>query len=440
MRSRNKNKNTGFTLVELLIVIVIIAILSFVIVVAYTGIQHNAFVSVMKTNLQQANTQLNLNRVDNGAFPDTLDELNGGTGLKFNNEDTTFYYTPYNDLDPKDYCLTAVAKDEAFKVTRFVTPTEGYCDDQTPGTPVIIATADSVSQITVSWAAVDNAIDYTLEYSGTSDFSSSTTIADITGTSQVVTGLTDNTTYYFRLYATNEFSNGETSDPVNQSTAAYAPEGAPTIAATTTGTTSINVTWSEITNTESYTLDYSTASNFSGATTVNDITTLSYSVTGLNQGIKYYFRLFAISAGGTSDASNSANATTTISAPDSPSVSASIPGSARAWNSGVWAKDYHGRPTSGTWYYAQASISSSTCPAGTTREWRARVQYNSPTTWGAWSSWSTSTYRYAIGPSSGYGIRYQAQSRCYTSYVTSSGSSSGYGCRWSSGSTSCSGF
>jgi prepilin-type N-terminal cleavage/methylation domain-containing protein len=441
MINRYRHKNNGFTVVELLIVIVIISILSVVVIVAYNGIQHNAFVSVVKTNLKQANTQLGVSLVNNGAYPEALSELNNGSGLKFNNEDATFYYSPYNDLSPKDYCLTAVINGEAFMVTRFTAPDEGHCDDQAPESPTLNANADSTSQISVSWDEIDDAISYTLEYSEDQDFTDSTIIDNITVTTQAITGLSDNTTYYFRVYATNDITDGEVSDTVSQTTLAFAPEGAPSITATTGSSTSISVNWASVDNAASYTLDYSTASNFVAATTITDITGVTYTVNSLAQGMKYYFRLYAVSEGGSSAASNTANATTTISAPDSPSVSVSIPGSARAWNSGVWSKNYHGEPSSGTWYYAQASVSSSTCPSGTTRQWRARVQYNSPTTWGSYSSWSTSTYRYAVQPSSGYGIRFQAQTRCYTSFATSSSSSSGYGCRWkSNNSTSCSGF
>lgn len=439
IKKRN-NASSAFTIIELFVVIVIIGVIATITIVAYRGIQHNAAVAVIKNDLKQANLQLDTARVEEGAFPDTLDELNNGNGLKFATENTTFYYTDHNELDPKDYCLTAVVNGEAFKVTRFTAPTEGYCEEQVPAGPTPTATTDSTTQITVEWDDVADADSYRLEYDTSSGFGSSTSIEDIEGTQQAVSGLNSNTTYYFRVYATNALGEGSASETVSALTDALLPEGTPTITATTNSSTQITVSWSSITNASHYRLEYSTNSGLTGATTIDDITGTSQAVTGLSQGVRYYFGLYAVSEGGDSPRSNIANSITTINAPDSPSVSASIPGSARAWNSGTWARDYLGRPTSGNWYYAQASISSSTCPSGTSREWRARVQYNSPTTWGAWSSWTTGTYIYAIGPSSGYGMRYQAQTRCYTSVADSPGSSYGYGCRWASGSTSCSGF
>lgn len=49
----NLRKNTGFTIVELLIVIVVIAVLASISVVAYNGIQQRARTSQQTTALSQ---------------------------------------------------------------------------------------------------------------------------------------------------------------------------------------------------------------------------------------------------------------------------------------------------------------------------------------------------------------------------------------------------
>ena len=283
---------------------------------------------------------------------------------------------------------------------------------------------------------------YRLEWSLSSSFTGITTVSDLTGPSHSVGGLSPGTTYYFRLYAINQF--GAVSDPsevVSEDTQVAAPDGAPTISATANSPSQITVSWSAVSGATSYTLQRSTSSTFaSNVSSTPDLTGTSLAVTGLNAGTRYYFRAFAVSPGGNGPNSNSVNAITTISAPDSPSVSVSIPGSVRSASSGPWALTPSGSPTSGNWYYASAGVSSSTCASGTTRQQRARIQYNSPTTWGPWTSYTTASTFYAVQPNSGYGIRFQIQTRCYTSVYTSSGSTSGYGCRWRSGSTSCSGF
>ena len=81
----DRKKQTGFTVVELLIVTVIIAILAVVIIVAYNGIQQRAEVATLTADLKQANTQLSTYAVDNGdLYPEdegALSLLNGGTGI-----------------------------------------------------------------------------------------------------------------------------------------------------------------------------------------------------------------------------------------------------------------------------------------------------------------------------------------------------------------------
>jgi general secretion pathway protein G len=59
------------TIVELLIVIVVIAILATITVVAYSGIQASAGAVVLKSDLNQAQTQLELDRIDNSTYPAT---------------------------------------------------------------------------------------------------------------------------------------------------------------------------------------------------------------------------------------------------------------------------------------------------------------------------------------------------------------------------------
>lgn len=444
MRIAKRHFTPGFTIIELLIVIVIIGILSTLVFVGYNGVKRQATVSALVSDLKQANTQLATAQLDNNdVFPESIDDLNGGDGLKFQ-DGATVFYSDRNDQDQPDYCLTAVVDDIVYHVSRYEAPREGYCTEHEPLTiaaaPVLSTTSDSTSEITVSWTAVEDAASYTLEWDSDSGFASPTTIEDIVDTSYALSGLTQNTTYYFRAYSVNDAGTSDASEVVSETTQLEAPSGGATLSCTVNSPSQITVSWTSVSGADTYTTDRSAASTFTSPTTTTDITDTSQVVTGLSAGSRYYFRVFAVNESGTGPSSNVVNCITTISAPDSPSVAASIPGSARAWNSGTWAKTYQGLPTSGTWYYAQASVSSSTCAAGTTREQRARIQYNSPTTWGAWTGYTTSTTFYAIGPSSGYGIRFQIQTRCETSHYTSAGSSYGYGCRWASGSTSCSGF
>ncbi|MFY9228013.1 MAG: fibronectin type III domain-containing protein [Candidatus Microsaccharimonas sp.] len=65
---------------------------------------------------------------------------------------------------------------------------------------------NSSSQVTASWDAPSGVpTSYTLQYSARSDMSSPTTVSNITGTSQTISGLTSAKVYFFRVSATNSF-------------------------------------------------------------------------------------------------------------------------------------------------------------------------------------------------------------------------------------------
>lgn len=315
---------------------------------------------------------------------------------------------------------------------------------ESPSAPEgLTASSDSTSQITVSWPEVGLAESYTLEYATNSSFSGKQVISGITDTSREVTGLAAETTYYFRLIAVNDGGPSGTSAAISETTQSPAPSGTPTIAAAVDSPTQITIAWTAIGGATSYRVEYSTNSDFSSSTSISGITSTSQEISGLSQGARYYIRAYA-SSGIEVGPGNTVNPITTISTPAAPSVSVSYPGGAQNAGTGKWAKTYDGDPTSGNYYYNRASLSGSSCASGTTRYFRARMQYSSPSTWGPWTSYGTTSTIVAINVNSPWGIRFQVQSQCRTSLISSSTSSSGYGCYWpgKSGSarTSCSGF
>ncbi|MEO6109792.1 MAG: prepilin-type N-terminal cleavage/methylation domain-containing protein [Candidatus Saccharimonadales bacterium] len=436
----------GFTIVELLIVIVVIGILATLAIIAYTGVQSKAIIALVTEDLQQANKQLSIYHSENNeTYPVDLANTNNGTGLKFNSQ-STLIYTAYNENTPVTYCLTALVGTIVYHVEANAPPVQGYCPDHEPlgivAAPAINTTVNSYSQITVDWDLVDDADSYSIQYTPDASFMSGiSTISGITAATQAVTGLNPSTTYYFRAFSVNSVGTSTASSVVSDDTPAAPIAGSPDCTVAVNSPSQITVSWTSVPGAVSYTIEYSTSSTYTTKTTLSGLTTSPRVITGLSAGIKYYVRCFSVNASAVAGpTSPSATGITTISAPDSPTVSASIPGSARAASSGPWAKNYHGDPSSGTWYYVVAAMSSSTCASGTTKEYRARMQYNSPTTWGAWTGWTTSSSFYAVQPNSGYGARFEAQTHCKTSNYTSSGSAYSYGCRWRSGSTTCSGF
>lgn len=124
-----KQKQTGFTIVELLVVIVVIAILAAVIIVAFNGVQNRAKVASLKSDLRNAKSQLEVAKVTDGGYPA------GADGLQ-KSENTTYQYTKNAD---GSYCLTATdstADVGAFHVSNNGAVVAGACPGDQESTVV----------------------------------------------------------------------------------------------------------------------------------------------------------------------------------------------------------------------------------------------------------------------------------------------------------------
>jgi prepilin-type N-terminal cleavage/methylation domain-containing protein len=86
----------GFTIVELLVVIVVIGILAAVTIVAFNGVQQKAAAVVLKSDLKNAFTQLEIAEKNTGTYLATTASLQKSEG-------TNFEYT----LSGEGYCLSA---------------------------------------------------------------------------------------------------------------------------------------------------------------------------------------------------------------------------------------------------------------------------------------------------------------------------------------------
>jgi len=69
-------KNSGFTIVELLVVIVVIGILAAITVVSYTGVTSRAKIAVIQSDLSNSADQLRIYQASYGSYPTTLDSNN----------------------------------------------------------------------------------------------------------------------------------------------------------------------------------------------------------------------------------------------------------------------------------------------------------------------------------------------------------------------------
>jgi hypothetical protein len=163
------------------------------------------------------------------------------------------------------------------------------------------------SSFVASWNTVAGATTYQLDVASSADF---TTILptygslSVAGTNHTVSGLTPETTYYYRVRAVNGSGSSANSNTITTTTALPPPTAA---AATNITGTSFTANWSNVNGASGYRLDVSENGSFTSYVVGYQdapITTTSTVVSGLTAGIDYYYRLRAINATGVS--SNSA--------------------------------------------------------------------------------------------------------------------------------------
>ena len=196
-----------------------------------------------------------------------------------------------------------------------------------PGSPEapggLTATAVSTNQIDLSWT--DNAYDetgYKVEYSIDQVLWTGAGSLPANITAYQLTGLAAGTTYYFRVYAYNEYGNSNRSEIVSATTisnSAGTPAAPTALTVTVISDNQINLFWTDNADNETgYQLEYSTddiewfLKAFIGADSE------TFNCIGLYSGTTYYFRVCAFNDYGHSGYSNIVSATT--SPPGSPAA------------------------------------------------------------------------------------------------------------------------
>jgi cellulose 1,4-beta-cellobiosidase len=227
-----------------------------------------------------------------------------------------------------------------------------------PAAPTGLTATPGNAQVSLSWTASSGATSYNVKRSTVSG-SGYVTVNSPTTTSYTNTGLTNGTTYYYVVTAVN--SSGQSANSSQVSATPVAPPAAPTGLTATGGNAQVALSWTASSGATSYNVQRSTV-NGSGYAQVTNVTTTSYTNTGLTNGTTYYFVVNAQNAGGTSANSNQASATPQVSAPPAPTGLTATPGNAQvalSWSasSGATAYDVKRSTVSGSGY---ATVSSPT--------------------------------------------------------------------------------
>jgi hypothetical protein len=173
------------------------------------------------------------------------------------------------------------------------------------GAPTIVSAAAGNEQVTISWTPVSGSTGYNVY---TSTASASYGMAAVTVGSSVystaLTGLTNETVYYFVVRAVNGSSESANSNEVRATPQVSSP-GAPVLQSAIAGNAQVSLAWNPVSGSTGYKVYQSVTSGTYGAAvaTVSG-SVYSYNVTGLANGTTYYFAIKATYPGGESAASN----------------------------------------------------------------------------------------------------------------------------------------
>jgi len=199
-----------------------------------------------------------------------------------------------------------------------------------PGAPTGLAFALGHARTTLSWTAPASdggsaVTGYRVYQGGMTDFTHGTLAGTVTGTRAAITGLTSGASYWFRVAAVNAVGQGTWSVPVlisvpsagpatagserpSNSASASAPATAPPLSAPTGLTAAVGdaqalVSWTAPasnggTPVTRYRLYQATVPGSQAGAVVTNVTGTSAMVTGLTDGVTYYFTVAAVNAAG----------------------------------------------------------------------------------------------------------------------------------------------
>ena len=235
-----------------------------------------------------------------GIPPASIPPASGGT--------TSFTDTGINNQSSYYYQLTAVGPGgESAK--------SAEVSDSALAAPATVTVHAGDSQISIAWAAAPGATSYNLYRSfgiGTAGSGQETLCkSGLTSASSPYsdTGLENGQTYYYQVTAVRPGTESDTSPEVSATTQPPPPL-APTGLSATAGNGQVTLSWTAAANAASYTVYRATSSGAEAAPAVTSgVTGISYTDTGLANGIAQYYVVTASDAGGESAWSVEAHAT-----------------------------------------------------------------------------------------------------------------------------------
>jgi fibronectin type 3 domain-containing protein len=236
-----------------------------------------------------------------------------------------------------------------FRVAGVNSSGPGQLSSEVSATPVappaaptaLIATASNAS-VTLTWTASPFASNYTIYMSTRANAENTPVQVAISGTSATLTGLTNGTTYYFEIIASNiSGQSGLSAEVSAEPMAAPLPTSGLTA---TAGDGQVTLAWQPTIGATSYSIYAGTTPGGESPTAlVTGITGTSAVITGLTNGIAYYFVVVASNVGGSASASSetSASPLARLGAPQNLTASAGDGQVTLSWTTVSGASEYN---------------------------------------------------------------------------------------------------
>ena len=395
----------GYTLVEITVVMIVIGIIATVSIMSYGNFRKSISVAQLKSDLNNVVTSMENSRTFGNVYPTTIPSnftATSGITLQGGSIDSG-----------KTYCVDAVNSSIDSNMYYYVDSMVksqgaqlGSCISSRPVPSDLTIAVATNTALNLSWSAVSNASNYSLQQDTNSSFSSPVTINRTTNSYQA-TGLIQGTTYYYRLNVTVTSGTSVWSTTYSGVPVIPVPSIAPVVAVALTGG-NIQATLQTAYPTCSLgTIQYAYNNRTNDNSTWNGYSSWSTNLTSAQtatQGVKYGYKAEArcyVDSVSYSAATEGSEASTII-AIDTPSAPTGL----------TYGYDWQGT----TW-----SWNATPCPSGSTTNYN--VDYSNDyagdsgwTSLGTNSSWRQ-TSRYQVN----YSMAVKTQ--CVGSYSTSGWSS-----------------
>lgn len=289
-----------------------------------------------------------------GAFPNLL--VGGLTTTTYTDTGGTTGVTYF-------YQVTAVNTGGASAASNQVS---GTFEPAAPAAPAALTATAGDTTVALSWTASAGATGYNIFRGVTSGGEGATAIA-VAGTTYTDSGLTDGTTYYYKVKAVNGGGSSTTSPEANAKPVAPAPPALTNLVATP-GNAVVTLTWTAAPRATSYNV---LRGNTSGSEVfIVNVPGPTYTNTLLSNGQTYFYEVQGVDTGGTAAISNEASATP-VSPPAAPTslhfnaVAGATPVNL-GWTAGAGATGYniYRSTSSGTETLLSTSASTTASDAG----------------------------------------------------------------------------